>query len=383
MLPLHATDRVTHIGVLQGSGAGLNKDRAVDNVSKARKAFYSLGSVGILKNMNPVVGYSMFCQYVEPILLYGTETWIRADAAYRVLDVFYLKSIKVLQGLPDRVATVGAISLLGALPIRAKIHLRRLSLLWNLTQDEHSVTYNIVARQYLLGNRRSWVTETAELLEKYHLPTLGELLAAPPSKLQWKHMVKETITSHWIQWVAKEIPEKSSLKYLSSDQACVAKTHPVWQTSVNDAWRSLHARTRVRLLTGTYTLQANIAKFNQNEVDPTCQLCGTLPEDRVHFIAMCTELSATRKAALQSLQHVSSDAIYQDQLKEAWKTPDNRTRLLLNPISLGVVSADGLAEGEVAEVERCVTTFCQFLHQDRWRRLQALKDGNKPTTHPD
>ena len=125
-LPLHATDRVTHIGVLQGSGTGLNKARAVSNVSKAHKACYGLGSVGILKDMNPVVGYSMFRQYVEPILLYGTETWIRAEAAYRVLDVFYLKSIKVLQGLPDRVATVGGISLLGALPISAKIHLRRL-----------------------------------------------------------------------------------------------------------------------------------------------------------------------------------------------------------------------------------------------------------------
>ena len=193
----------------------------------------------------------MFRQYVELILLYGTEVWTRAEVAYKILDSFYQKSLRILQGLPDRVATVAAISLLGTLPIRAKIHLRRLSLLWNLTQDEDSVTHSIIGRQYLLGNKRSWVTETAELLDKYHLPSLGDLLTTPPPKVQWKALIKEVVTSHWVQSMVNEIPEKSSLKFLSTDLDKVAKTHPVWQSSLHDAWRSMQARTRAKLLTGT------------------------------------------------------------------------------------------------------------------------------------
>ena len=124
-----------------------------------------------------------------------------------------------------------------------------------------NIKHELVSRQYLLGSKNSRVTETVDLLDFYHLPSLGELLADLPSKHEWKKQVKDVITCHWYGKMAKEIPEKSSLKFLSTQTEHLSHIHPVWQTTISDSWRSQHARTRVKLLTGTYTLQANLARF--------------------------------------------------------------------------------------------------------------------------
>ena len=43
------------------------------------------------------------------------------------------------------------------------------------------------------------------------------------------------------------------------------------------------AEVKARILTNTYTLQSNRAKYNQHRVNDTCQLCKTGTEDREHF----------------------------------------------------------------------------------------------------
>ena len=48
------------------------------------------------------------------------------------------------------------------------------------------------------------------------------------------------------------------------------------------------------LLTETYILQANRARCNRFQVDPTCTICGEEPEDKLHFILRCKSLSGNR-----------------------------------------------------------------------------------------
>ena len=61
----------------------------------------------------------------------------------------------------------------------------------------------------------------------------------------------------------------SSLKYLSKTYK-VGKCHPAvkpYELSIRDINRSPVMN---KILTGTYILQTNRVKFNQNEVNPTC-----------------------------------------------------------------------------------------------------------------
>ena len=53
-----------------------------------------------------------------------------------------------------------------------------------------------------------------------------------------------------------------------------------------------------KVLTGTYILQANRAKFNQNDVSPICQLCHKCEKTPQHFIIDCEALVEDRDTIL-------------------------------------------------------------------------------------
>ena len=58
-----------------------------ENVSKARRAFFGLGSIGSFQGvLNPLTGLSVFEVFVIPILLYGCETWILTPALLLKLE---------------------------------------------------------------------------------------------------------------------------------------------------------------------------------------------------------------------------------------------------------------------------------------------------------
>jgi hypothetical protein len=68
----------------------------------------------------------------------------------------------------------------------------------------------------------------------------------------------------------------------------------VWETVSAEPRDVTRAALKVKLLTGTYTLQANKAVFNQYQVDKTCPICGEGPENRMHFVFECQSLEDVR-----------------------------------------------------------------------------------------
>ena len=59
-----------------------------------------------------------------------------------------------------------------------------------------------------------------------------------------------------------------------------------------------------KILTGTFILQTNRAKFNQNEVNPTCQLCGNADETLQYFLLDCSYLERTRGPIISDIKTV-------------------------------------------------------------------------------
>ena len=58
----------------------------------------------------------------------------------------------------------------------------------------------------------------------------------------------------------------------------------------------------VRLLTGTYYLQADRAMFHGNGTTNLCLLCSAAPEDRLHYITACAKLGHARQPYLVELE---------------------------------------------------------------------------------
>ena len=73
-----------------------------------------------------------------------------------------------------------------------------------------------------------------------------------------------------------------SIDYLNTNIYKPGKQHPLIYAktvSTKDAYR---IPIKLKVVSGQYILQTNRARFNQNQVDTKCQLCGE-EEDMEHF----------------------------------------------------------------------------------------------------
>ena len=64
-----------------------------------------------------------------------------------------------------------------------------------------------------------------------------------------------------------------------------------------------------KILTGTYVLQSNRAICNQNDVNPTSQLCRMDNETSKHFLLDCQELETVRKPELKDFLNVCDNRV--------------------------------------------------------------------------
>ena len=92
-----------------------------------------------------------------------------------------------------------------------------------------------------------------------------------------------------------------SLQWLNVQSLKVGQTHQVWKAIIHDVRTVKRAYPKLRLLTGTYILQENRARFNQYTVRDCCLLCGAGAETRTHFIAGCSRLESIRVNYIEQL----------------------------------------------------------------------------------
>ena len=171
--------------------------------------------------------------------------------------------------------------LLGALPLEAELHKRRLSLLHSVVSSENECLKGLVQRQLAcsFNIQNSFFFIVSNILEKYGLPSLSQLICSNYNKLQWKHIYFKAINNVWTKQFVCEIKTKKTLKYLSVYNLQIGTSHLVWRSldaSVPDVRKGI---IRNRILTGTYLLQKHRHSFCGGTVDPvdwrtrTCCIC--------------------------------------------------------------------------------------------------------------
>ena len=155
--------------------------------------------------------------------------------------------------------------LLGALPLAAELHKRRLSLLHSVVSSENECLKGLVQRQLAcsFNIQNSFFFIVSNILEKYGLPSLSQLVCSNYSKLQWKHIYVKAINNFWTKQFVCEIKTKKTLKYLSVYNLRIGTTHLVWRSLdalVPDVRKGI---IKTRILTGTYLLQKHRHSFRR------------------------------------------------------------------------------------------------------------------------
>ena len=178
--------KATHIGLIRDTDNTGKKSTLKNNVTKARKALYSLMGAGLhgTNGLRPALVIHLFTIYIIPILTYGLEIFLPSDNELKETTVFYEKTIKHLLSLPNNCARPAIYILSGLNPLQRLIHARALSLFGSIARNAESIEHHLAARQLTMKQPKdnSWFIKVKNILAVYDLPSALDLLDNPPQK---------------------------------------------------------------------------------------------------------------------------------------------------------------------------------------------------------
>jgi len=293
--PIDISTSEVHLGITRTPDCKANVTVKL-NITKARRAGYSLMGAGVygLNGLHIRTNLKIFNSYQMSRLLYGLEVLPLLKGDKDALDMYHRTVLKHLQHLPLGTSTAAVYLILGQLPATAILARNILTLYVSMIRDPASVECQIIRRQLAVKDQdsKSWIVTVKELLQNYSLPSSYELFNNPPSKGQWKRTLKVHITRATFEHLKEDARRKVTLNHLNTSKCNPGSLHPVWGTVRDSPHDIVRGCTKVRLLTGQYRLQADIAK--QSGGSPTCPMCRQGSEDLPHFLLDCPVLDPER-----------------------------------------------------------------------------------------
>lgn len=200
---------------------------------------------------------------------------------------------------------------------------------------------------------------------RYSLSHPYAILDCPPSKFQWKRVVRDAINTYWANVLKERAALYTTLHFLYVENYWPGRKHLLIKNigSVADVPR-IH--TRLKMVTGVYVLQVNRVAFNQNQIDATCQLCQQADETIDHFLLDCPSLELARQPVLgRIIDTANSLSILSD--KHA-----NLLQIILDCSRY----ADGLGASHLdtmlTDLEVHCRRLCHKLHTERYKRLSLI-----------
>ncbi|MES9882130.1 MAG: reverse transcriptase family protein [Sedimenticola sp.] len=359
-----------HLGLLR-TVKKENEININERISLARRTLYSLIGAGVhgTNGLNPKISYKIYQTYVIPRLLYGLEVLPLSVSNMDSLRRFHHNCLRRFQTLPTRTALGVLHLLIGALPIVAELHKRQLSLLYSVINCESDLMRGLLERHNAMNesNSKSFFPRVESVLSMYGLPNITELQAIRPAKMPWKRTVNEAMKTYWTQSYKDELTNKSTVKYMNTEELEVGKTHHVWntlETSVTDVRKGI---TKARMLTGTYILQATKSRYSQYNIEATCQMCRLEDEDIIHTITRCPALERIRRQFIPSItaeiaKHIgpNSQHVYMNGCNR-----ETLTKLILDSSWIESKTPN------LQHLNRLSTELCYKIHLERCRLLRV------------
>ena len=217
------------------------------------------------------------------------------------MDIFHIKKcLKKLLSLPMNVATPAIYLLTGHLPIEGQIDKKVLIFIGNITrQSQDNLERQIVYRQASVKSvdSNSWVVRIRQLLLKYRLPSIFELLDQTLSKVAWKKLIDNSVNTYWKESIEKHILLYPSLNLITKSYIPGINHHLINLTS-NSIREIDRIIVRLRIATGCYILSNKSACIKKIVPSAKCQLCERAEETLEHFLIGCPTLSLARYSIL-------------------------------------------------------------------------------------
>ena len=326
-------------------------------------------------------------------MFYGLETLLPAGRPFDLLERQYKKMIKHILSLPMNTADPAIYIISGLMPAEAEIHKTAINLFGSICRSgNESTEWQIAARKLSIKNRKSnsWFIEIRKLFIQYRIDDPYSYLSSLLSKTEWKTLIKKNINSYWISQITEKSTLYKSLKLLNGkfqfgrchsvattitanirdivrlpirlkiatgtyilqqnraayknsnfvatcllpvctrSDVMIGKTHNIWYSGGAEPYAVNRSCVKAKLACGTYTLQKDRSKFSKYSASPTCQLCKSEPEDRLHFLVKCKALEEIRTPFINKLRCYLIDIIRPNLLQELLDNCGNLLQLIID-----------------------------------------------------
>ena len=262
------TNAVTHLGLPRSLRNG--SQTVQTRIGCARCSAYSLIPAGLHgeNGLPPTASKKLITTYILPRLLYGLEAVTLLKKDLQALDLFYKDLLRNIQSLREGVTTTAIYLLIGLTPAEGELHIQILTLYGAKSRlPTNSPIKRLAERQLTFGQKGSWFIYMKDIALMYGMTEIIlASLYASWDRIKWKHFITSTVSNYWFDKLA--------------------------------------ASYRAKMLTGSYILQSNRARFNQHEVDPTCPQCSATTDDIPQILMECPALKPAHDKHLPTLSNL-------------------------------------------------------------------------------
>lgn len=144
---------------------------------------------------------------------------------------------------------------------------------FNESYAERRLAYRQLKTKHLKS--KSWFLEVRTTARVYGLPDplCLRMRDTPISVLKWKQQIGDKISAHWKERINLQAGCNGSLDNFGCSAFQPGSMHPLLHAAPGNPRAVSRLQSKLKLATGTYTLQTNRKAFNQNTVEATCMLC--------------------------------------------------------------------------------------------------------------
>ena len=264
--------------------------------------------------------------------------------------------------------------LAGSLPGEAVFHQKQLTLFGMICRLPGNILHEIAVQLLTVESQtsKSWFSDIRVLCFTYSLPHPLLLLREPPSKEQFKHLVKYNVTNFWQDKMHAHCDTLSSLRYFHPQYMSLQRPHPMW-ASATSSYHINKCVVTARMISGRYRCGTLLRHFSPT-CSGLCELCGEEMEDLAHILLpRCPQLQDRKdiliQYALDRLEKLPTAAALFERLLYSQDT-EKFVQFVLDPSAVQeVISAVQLQPDILSPIFRVTTTWCYAMHRTRLKLL--------------
>ena len=376
--PIPFATTAEHVGVLRSVNGNL--PHIHQRMVCHKRALAKILCMGMAKRhrANPLASLRAESIFCTPVLYSGLATLCVKKQETDILSAHVKETISKLLKLYPKTPTPVVFFLAGKLPGEAQLHVKQLTLFGMICRLKDNILNKIAVKLLTVVKQTSknWFSDIRSLCYTYNLPHPLLLLRYPPSKEDFKYIVKTNITDFWqskLRQHSKDLEDKS-LKYFKPNFMSLSKPHPMYNHAVT-SYQANKCITVARLISGRFRSGSLLRHFFPDRISGICELCGQELEDIPHIILpKCLKLQdkaqMLHKYAQDTLSSCATAALIYKNIIEG-KDDNLKVQFMIDPSVIPQVIAASQRERDLLNtLFRVTTTWCHSLVRTRKKLLE-------------